>query len=218
MRSQAARTHRGGEDYWSNGARFDSRIKPQQNNETDFENIDSSHCLVQELQYGRPLWSYRLCTGPEKHTKRVEQFVCEASAGMPHTSVTPTGSIATTDNIVEIPCQNYIRGAVRRGEYLYIFGNSHFFKYLSVSDKPELQEGYPKLIGSFNFPSGFTAVMNDPYSKKKLYFVAGKDVYQWKLQGVNHTTLTGVSDNRQNIQHISFKRQCCVFSQNSYSE
>eukprot|EP00116_Pleurobrachia_bachei_P003073 sb/3463335/ len=34
----------------------------------------------------------------------------------------------------------------------------------------------------------------------------------------NHTTLTEVSDNRENIQHISFKRQCCVFSQNSYSE
>ena len=36
--------------------------------------------------------------------------------------------------------------------------------------------------------------------------------------GGNHTTLTGVSDNRQNIQHNSFKRKCRVFSQNSYSE
>ena len=34
----------------------------------------------------------------------------------------------------------------------------------------------------------------------------------------NHTTLTAVSDNQQNIQQISFKRQCCVFSQNSYSK
>eukprot|EP00116_Pleurobrachia_bachei_P018419 sb/3478681/ len=40
----------------------------------------------------------------------------------------------------------------------------------------------------------------------------------YAVSGGNHTTLTGVSDNRQNRQHNSFKRQCRIISHNSYSE
>ena len=85
--------------------------------------LDSSFNKIQtpapysiiEVKYSKPLWSYRLCTGPEEHRDRVERFVCEASRGL--VTVTPTTS-STTGGGREGPCQNYIR---------YVHGNLDHF-------------------------------------------------------------------------------------------
>ena len=38
------------------------------------------------------------------------------------------------------------RGAIRRGNFLYIFGNNKYFKYYYTNSRPTLQLGYPKDI------------------------------------------------------------------------
>ncbi|XP_063678606.1 uncharacterized protein LOC134814426 [Bolinopsis microptera] len=175
------------EDEWVSGESFD--WFPEINKAKQMD-PSSTRCLRATAYSGSAKWEFVHCANIKK--AKTEHYVCEKREEdfkeVTTPTPTPTPEIVTQPNTVMptfAPCQNYIRGAIRRGNFLYIFGNAKYFKYFYTNSRPTLQPGYPKDIAD-NFegiPQSFSAVVTNPYDRKMIYFIDDQEVYEWKVRG-----------------------------------
>lgn len=169
---------------WVNDGNFN--WWPSKNKEKEM-NPRKEKCLRLKASENTPVWQFIDCNGNDFKT---EHFICEKGESKDPISTDPSPTTPPpTDEKPTMgswPCQNYIRAALRRGNFLYLFGNTIYAKYYQTSGRPRLAAGYPKYINNEfeGIPPYFTAVVNSPYRKNIIFFVVGDDVYEWKLNEI----------------------------------
>ena len=177
---------------WVNNQPFD--WYPKKNRAREM-NPTKERCLRLRSSENTAVWQFIKCDDEEIRT---EHFVCGkvesvASTTAPPTTAPHTSTEGEKPTSRSWPCQNYVRAALRRGNYIYLFGNSIYAKYYQTSGRPRIAKGYPKYISDEfdGIPPYFTATANSPYQTKIIYFVAGDDVYEWKLKDANNNIEEG---------------------------
>ena len=169
---------------WENGKNFGEYIP-------EFSKMGAgkkTRCLRATVMNDLQIWEYVRCS----EDTFIQNFVCELPAGGGIDTGAPTvsPSVTTTegpDDTIkpdDVPCQNKIMGAIRRGEYVYIFGDTHYFKYkFNGRSSPVLVEHPRYFTDDFpDLPESIDAVVNHIRNQKIVTFIATDTVYEWRLE------------------------------------